>query len=220
MQRPAPGGRSEAVPTRAPCGRAARRRRRAARSTRRADPRAAASQRIARPSGSKVGMSFMECTAMSISPVEQRLLDLLGEQALAADLGERPVLDAVAGGADHHDARSVVRPAWAATSRRARMGLGQRQRTAAGADERDAASRGLRMACRSLVRASICLGEVRARTARPRRSAGIRGARPAPRSAGIQRTLPCSSSASRPAATKPPPPWSTDDRRDPVPTSC
>ena len=33
-------------------------------------------------------------------PVEQRLLDLLGEQALAADLGEQAVLHPVAGGAD------------------------------------------------------------------------------------------------------------------------
>ena len=34
---------------------------------------------------------------------EQRLLDLLGEQALAAGFGQRPVLDAVAAGADRHD---------------------------------------------------------------------------------------------------------------------
>ena len=32
--------------------------------------------------------------------VDQRLLDLLDEQALAADLGQRAVADRVAGGAD------------------------------------------------------------------------------------------------------------------------
>ena len=34
---------------------------------------------------------------------QQGFLDLLGEQALAADLGERSVLDFVAGGLDDHD---------------------------------------------------------------------------------------------------------------------
>ncbi len=45
-------------------------------------------------------MSFMECTAMSIVAGQQRLLDLLGEETLAAGLGQRPVLDAVARGPD------------------------------------------------------------------------------------------------------------------------
>ena len=34
---------------------------------------------------------------------QQRFLDLLDEQALAAGLGQRPVLDGVAGGLDGHD---------------------------------------------------------------------------------------------------------------------
>ena len=50
---------------------------------------------------------------------QQRLLDLLGEQALAADLGERPVLDAVAGGLDDaHLERASAGPC--AASRRSR----------------------------------------------------------------------------------------------------
>ena len=54
---------------------------------------------IAIASGRIVSTSFIECTAKSISPVEQRAVELLGPQRLAADLGERAVLDAVAGGA-------------------------------------------------------------------------------------------------------------------------
>jgi hypothetical protein len=34
---------------------------------------------------------------------DERFLDLLGEQALAAGFGERPVLDAVAAGRDRFD---------------------------------------------------------------------------------------------------------------------
>ncbi len=37
------------------------------------------------------------------APVEQRLLDLLGEERFAADIGERPVGDAVAARAHGHD---------------------------------------------------------------------------------------------------------------------
>ena len=51
------------------------------------------------------------------APVEQRLLDLLGEQALAADLGQRPVLDAVAGGADDDDLDRLLAAPSAAASR-------------------------------------------------------------------------------------------------------
>ena len=110
--------------------------------------RLAADERVARvlalagtppapgPSGRTVGMSLAECTARSIAPSQQRLLDLLGEQALAAGLRQRPVLDAVAGGADHHEldprpARShAPRPAPSRTMPRLR----QRQRAAARAD--------------------------------------------------------------------------------------
>src|SRR5512142_2636035 len=59
------------------------------------------------------------------APVEQRLLDLLGEQALAADVRQRPILDAVAGGLDDDQrdrllvaAESRARTARACTSAR------------------------------------------------------------------------------------------------------
>ena len=69
----------------------------------------------------------------------ERLLDLLGEQALAADLGERPVLDRVAGGADDRGPR-CARPARRAAAARRRAhhaGLGERERPAARADPQD-----------------------------------------------------------------------------------
>ncbi len=53
---------------------------------RRADPRAAATAAISRPSGSTAGMSFALWTATSIVAAEQRVLDLLDEQPLAAGL--------------------------------------------------------------------------------------------------------------------------------------
>ena len=78
--------RSDAVPTTAPRGKAASvaalRLMKASRTSSRGRQAASMS-----PSGSTVGMSLLECTARSMPPIEQRLLDLLGEQALAADLG-------------------------------------------------------------------------------------------------------------------------------------
>ena len=54
-------------------------------------------------------------------PVQQRLVDLLGEQALAADLGQRPVEDPVAGGLDDdHLDRRPARPAPAGSAAAAR----------------------------------------------------------------------------------------------------
>ncbi len=50
-----------------------------------------------------VGKSFDECTARSMATREQRLLDFFGEQPLAAGVGERPILDHVAGCADDID---------------------------------------------------------------------------------------------------------------------
>ena len=50
------------------------------------------------PGGSLVSRSFRLCTAKSIRPIQQRLVDFLGEQALAADIGQPPVLHRVAGG--------------------------------------------------------------------------------------------------------------------------
>ena len=66
---------------------------------------------------------------------QQRLLDLLGEKALAAGLGERPVLDAVAGGLDGADLEGM--PAGAVRRLQALLHLArlrQRQRRAARAD--------------------------------------------------------------------------------------
>ncbi len=45
----------------------------------------------------------MECTAISIAPASQGLLDLLGEKSLAADLAQGPVADTIAGRSDRHD---------------------------------------------------------------------------------------------------------------------
>ena len=67
--------------------------------------------------------------------VQQRLLDLLGEQALAADLHQAAVLDAVAGGGDDAPATAASSPPSAAAMRRAASsGLGQGELGAAGAD--------------------------------------------------------------------------------------
>ena len=95
--------RSEALPITRALRQAVEARAAPARSARRADPRAASTAPITRPSGSQVGRSFIECTARSMLPLEQRGLDLLAEQALAAELGERPVGHPIAGRADHHD---------------------------------------------------------------------------------------------------------------------
>ena len=73
------------VPTTLPARQRRRARPRPARRRRRAGPRAAGSAVMASPSGCSVGMSFIECTAMSIAPADQRLLDLAGEEALAAE---------------------------------------------------------------------------------------------------------------------------------------
>ena len=86
--------------------------------------------------GSTVCMSFMECTASVDLAGEQRLLDLLGKETLAAGLRQRPVGDAVAGRLDDDRARTRPRPSpCAAARRRAHLvGLRQRQGRAAGAD--------------------------------------------------------------------------------------
>ena len=47
---------------------------------------------MVKPAGISVGTSFMLCTARSIVARQQRLFDLLGEQALAADLRQRHIL--------------------------------------------------------------------------------------------------------------------------------
>ena len=68
---------------------------------------------------------------------QQRRLDLLAEQALAAELGERPVGDPIAGRADRHDLE------------RARRGeLGMRAARAPGRPARSAPARAASRACR------------------------------------------------------------------------
>ena len=56
-------------------------------------------------------MSLEECTARSMRPSSERELDLLGEEALAADFRQRPVEDPVAGGRDDLDGERRFRQA-------------------------------------------------------------------------------------------------------------
>ena len=60
---------------------------------------------MAMPSGSTVGRSLAEWTARSIAPSSERDVEFLGEEALAAGLRQRPILDGVAGRLD--DARAA-----------------------------------------------------------------------------------------------------------------
>ena len=74
---------------------------------------------------------------MSSGRASSACLDLLGEQALAADLGQRAVLDAVALRADDDDLdRGIVgqRRVGRGQRRLDHPGLGQGQRRAAGAE--------------------------------------------------------------------------------------
>jgi hypothetical protein len=73
---------------------------------------------------------------------EERLLDLFGEQALAADLGERPIADQVAGGADDLDRDPLgAEPVGGGEPRAHLMRLGERERAAARADAQDGGRR-------------------------------------------------------------------------------
>src|SRR5690348_7082212 len=64
--------------------------------------------------------------------LEQRAVELLGPQALAADLGERAVLHLVAGSLDLDDLDPAVRPALRGLDRRGDLArLGERQRRSA-----------------------------------------------------------------------------------------
>ena len=68
---------------------------------------------IATPSGSS-GRQILGRMHRDVDPpVEERRVDFLGEQPLAAGLGERPILDHVAAGADDRDARRAPRPSHA-----------------------------------------------------------------------------------------------------------
>ncbi len=112
----APRRRSALVPTRAPLGQRRERRRR--RRARRAGPRAAARRRSPCPSASSPGTSLALCTARSIAPVEQRLLQRAGPARLVA---RRRALQ-VARRRDLHDldvarrSRSATQRAWASAS--------------------------------------------------------------------------------------------------------
>ena len=76
-------------------------------------------------------------------PLKQRLLDLLGEQPLAAHLRKRPVLDAIAGRLDDLNFDQPGVDAVRRRQRRARhMGLRQRERAAARSEPENC--RGLR----------------------------------------------------------------------------
>ena len=69
--------------------------------------------------------------------VDQRLVDLLGEQPFAADLGKPPVLHPIAGRADRHDFHHLGRRELGMRGRQAfahQLGLAQRHRAAASAD--------------------------------------------------------------------------------------
>ena len=99
--------RSDAVPTTAPCGRsrklAALRLMKASRTSSRGRHAASIS-----PSGSTVGMSFAECTARSIVPASSASSISLVNSPLPPASAQRPVLDAVARGADRHDLDRVL----------------------------------------------------------------------------------------------------------------
>ena len=86
---------------------------------------------------------------------QQRRLDLLAEQALAAELGERPVGDPVAGRADRHDLERA---------RRGELGMRARERPAdqLGLRQRQRASRACR--CAAAARSSAAPVQRRAAT--------------------------------------------------------
>ena len=137
-------------------------------------PRAAGTPTSISPCGSTVGMSFDECTARSIGPADQRLLDLLGEQALAAGLGQRPVLDAVAGGRiTSISINAGVEPVRRGQRRAHHMRLRQRERAAARAEPQDCCTEdcvtGPRSGSRCLNQEAPCLySESRRHATRPR----------------------------------------------------
>ncbi len=79
---------------------AAARRSNPRRSAGRARRRAGSIAAISSVSGRSLSTSFIEWTEQSVSPGQQREVELLGPQRLAADLGQRPVLDPVAAGLD------------------------------------------------------------------------------------------------------------------------
>ena len=104
-----------AVPMRAPCGRASNeawlRLTKASRGSSRSGMAA-----MTRPGG-RLGRHVLHRVHRAVdAAVEQRLLDLLGEQPLAADLEQAAVLHAVAGGGDEDERRDLV------------LGLGRRRR--------------------------------------------------------------------------------------------
>ncbi len=66
---------------------------------------------------------------------QQRPVELLGPQGLAADLGERDILDTVAGRLDRHDLDRVDLPAMCGAQRVAHhIGLDERERRSARAE--------------------------------------------------------------------------------------
>ena len=99
MQRSGPGGAARRCRRRAPCGSVGEAVAASGEDSASRGSSRGSRQPMIRPGGSQVGMSFMRMDGAVDAAVEQRLLDLLGEQALAADLQQRAVLHPVAGGA-------------------------------------------------------------------------------------------------------------------------
>ena len=77
----------------------------------------------------ELGLEVLQAVHGEVDPaIEQRLVDLLGEQALAADLGEAAVLHRVACGADRRAPRthaSRAAPGRTAEHGEERAGLGR-----------------------------------------------------------------------------------------------
>ena len=84
--------------------------------TLRSDLRAPGTRVSVKAGGRSVGTSFIEWTARSISSRRQRVFQFLDEQSLAAGIGKRAILDAVAGGLE--DRRSRRRWPFASSAER------------------------------------------------------------------------------------------------------
>ena len=122
------------VPTTAPCGSSssdgvARCETKASRGSSRSSTAASA-----KPAGRSIGTSFSECTARSRAAVLERGLQLLDEQALAADLRQRAVEDLVAA-RRHAAAARPATPKRALEQRAHMLGLPQREAALARGDD-------------------------------------------------------------------------------------
>ena len=110
--------RGELVPTRAPCGSSAIEPAPISRSRMSARGSIAAIVSVA---GRSLSTSFIECTEQWVSPSQQGEIQLLGPQRLAANFGQRPVLDAVAAGLHRLDLDAALGQPCACSSAAATM---------------------------------------------------------------------------------------------------